>query len=66
MEERAILTRQLEEYKHNLDVTYSPQQLEQLENEIEVISAHITDLQQKILDSDQGNVIAQFFSFMIL
>lgn len=58
MEDRAVLNAALQNYKNNLDTNKEPAEVEehikQLTNEIEIRSAQIADLQQKISDSDQG------------
>lgn len=54
IEERTTLVQQVENYKNNPDITDCSERCEQINTEIDVITAHITDLQQKILDSDQG------------
>lgn len=53
LEDRGLLHEELNLLKQSSEV--DPDQLEQLENCIEVRSAQISDFQQKIMDSDEGN-----------
>lgn len=53
MEDRATLGEQLAQLKSDPELADTPQ-IQQLEEDIELRSAQIGDLQQKILDFDEG------------
>lgn len=59
LEDRALLNKQLSNLRNNADIADTPEGAEnirQLTDDIELRSAQIADLQQKIIDSDQGDV----------
>lgn len=55
LEDRAILHKQLDELKSMPDIDEDNLELKQLEDDIALRSTQIQDLQQKILDSNEGN-----------
>ncbi|GLV42213.1 Kinesin-like protein at 3A [Carabus blaptoides fortunei] len=60
LEDRALLTKQLSNLRNNADIADTAEGAEnirQLTEDIELRSAQIADLQQKIIDSDQENKV---------
>lgn len=55
LEDRATLQHQLDELKNNSELAENAE-IKTIEEDIELRSVQIQDLQQKLLDSDEGNV----------
>lgn len=53
LEDRAAMQQQLNELKNNPDTANSPE-CKNVEDELELRSVQIQDIQQKLLDSDEG------------